>query len=243
MTRSAQLKRTIRPSARNRSPLLSRTSPMLSVNWTRLVPGMRSSRTIDLTVQSSPRSRPTSPRSPTPRRPAERTSSPCSGSCSPGSPRSPREATSLRPAAAAAKGEEARRLAVALGELAAMLRDLDTAAKLTVADARASIVATVTHDQDAITKRAAILLGKLDTPARLAGVALPVPDDFRRVADLAAAGKTVEAARRTGKTFAGARTPSRPRSTSGTPIAPTRSSPRSNWLSGRTIYLLASARR
>ncbi len=103
------------------------------------------------------------------------------------------ESDPLRRAADAAKAEEVRRLAAELAELAAQFRELDTAARQTTADARAALVAVVVRDQDALGKRAATLFGKLDTAARLAGVAFPVPDDFRRVATLAAAGKTVEA--------------------------------------------------
>ena len=99
----------------------------------------------------------------------------------------------LRLAAGAAKGEEVRRLAAELAELGARLRELDTAAKQTAADARAALAGAVAREQDALGKRAAALFGTLDTAARLAGVALPVPDDSRRVADLAAAGQTVEA--------------------------------------------------
>ena len=99
----------------------------------------------------------------------------------------------LRLAADAAKGDEVRRLAAELAGLAVRLRDLDTAAKQTAADARAALVGAVARDQDALGKRAVAFLGTLDTAARLAGVALPAPDDFRRAAALAAAGRTVDA--------------------------------------------------
>jgi hypothetical protein len=103
------------------------------------------------------------------------------------------ESEPLRTATSAARGDEVRRLAAALAELAARLRELDAAAKRTATDARAALVAAVARDQDALGKRATAAFAKLDTAARLAGVALPAPGDLLRVADLAAAGKTVEA--------------------------------------------------
>lgn len=99
----------------------------------------------------------------------------------------------LRLGTGAAKGEEVRRAAGALADLAARLNELDAAAKLTAADARDAVVAALARDQDALARRAALAFVSLDTPARLAGVAVPKPDEFLRVADLAAAGKTVEA--------------------------------------------------
>ena len=103
------------------------------------------------------------------------------------------ESDPLRLGTSAAKGEEIRRAAVALTDLGTRLSELDAAAKLTAADARDALVAALTREQDALAKRAALAFANLDTPARLAGVAVPKPDDFLRVADLAAAGKTVEA--------------------------------------------------
>ena len=103
------------------------------------------------------------------------------------------ESAPLRRAADTAKGAEARRLARTIAALGALLRDLDTAAKQTATDARTALIAAIARDQDAVGKRAAALMAKLDTAARLAGLAPLRPDDFRRVAALAAAGKTIEA--------------------------------------------------
>lgn len=103
------------------------------------------------------------------------------------------ESDPLRTAYDAAKADEVRQFAAALAELATHLRELDAAAKQTTADARAVLVAAIAREQDAVAKRAAALFADLDTAARLAGAALPQPGDFHRVAELAAAGKTVDA--------------------------------------------------
>ncbi len=103
------------------------------------------------------------------------------------------ESDPLRAAYDSAKAEEVRQLAAALAELTAHVRELDAAAKQTTAEARAALVAAVTRDQAAVAKRAAALFAKLEIAARLVGVAPPRPDDFRRITDLAAAGKTVDA--------------------------------------------------
>ncbi len=103
------------------------------------------------------------------------------------------ESEPLRTAAEGAKGNEARRLALAITELSALLRDLDTASRRTATDARDALVADIARDQESLNTRAAKLFATLDVSARLAGVAPPRLDDFRRVADLAAAGKPVEA--------------------------------------------------
>lgn len=103
------------------------------------------------------------------------------------------ESEPLRAAVEAAKGAEVRRLAEAARRLADSLRQLDAGAKRTASDARAALVAVIARDQNALAKQTTALCGKLETPCRLAGVALPRADDFLRVADLAAAGRTVEA--------------------------------------------------
>lgn len=92
-----------------------------------------------------------------------------------------------------AGGEEARRAAQNVAALSDTLRELDAASARTVADARAALVADLARDQDALAQRAAKLFVALETPARLAGINPPRHADFRRVTDLAAAGKTVEA--------------------------------------------------
>jgi hypothetical protein len=99
----------------------------------------------------------------------------------------------LRAAAAAARGEDVRRLAGSLADLAARIRELDAAARDAAEELRVALAAGIVRDQDALAERAAAALGGLDTAARLAGLAPPNPDDFRRVAGLAVAGKTVAA--------------------------------------------------
>ena len=103
------------------------------------------------------------------------------------------DSDTLTRAVTGARGEEVRRLATDLAELAALTRDLDAAAKQTAADTRAALVATLTRDLDAFTERAARAFSRADTAARLAGIVLPAPADFRRIGDLAAAGRTVDA--------------------------------------------------
>ncbi|MBP3957098.1 hypothetical protein J8F10_17675 [Gemmata sp. G18] len=103
------------------------------------------------------------------------------------------ESAPLRAAAESAKGTEARRLAQSLFELSAQIRDLDKVARQTSIGAQATILERLAHDQEALTKRAAQLFAAIDTAARLAGSAPPKLEEFRRVVDLAALGKTVEA--------------------------------------------------
>ncbi len=103
------------------------------------------------------------------------------------------ESAPLRTAAEGARGTEARRLAQALFEFSTQLRDLDAAARQTSIDAQATVLERLAHDQELLTKRAAQLFMEIDTAARLTGSAPPKIDDFRRVVDLAARGKTVEA--------------------------------------------------
>lgn len=103
------------------------------------------------------------------------------------------ESDLLRAAVDAAKGDELRRLAKRLRELADNLHALDTAAKQTASDTRAEFVATLSNNQAALTKKTAALFASLETPAGLAGLPLPRTEDFLRVAELAALGRTVEA--------------------------------------------------
>ncbi len=99
----------------------------------------------------------------------------------------------LRTAMERAKGDEVRHFALTLKELATQLRDLDAAARKTAADARDALVADIARDQEELTKRAAKLFATVDVAARLVGAAPPKLGDFRRVAELATAGKAVEA--------------------------------------------------
>lgn len=103
------------------------------------------------------------------------------------------DSEALRAAVEGAGGEEARRAARNVAALSGALRELDAASVRTVADARAALVADLARDQDALAQRAAKLFAALENPARLAGINPPRHADVRRVTDLAAAGKTVEA--------------------------------------------------
>jgi hypothetical protein len=99
----------------------------------------------------------------------------------------------LRRGVEAATGAEARRLAADVKALAALLRDLDAAARQLNADARRLFLDGLVRAQAALADRAAALFTRLDTAARLARVTPPGPDAFRRVADLLARDKVVDA--------------------------------------------------
>jgi|GEM_PF-2210516 len=99
----------------------------------------------------------------------------------------------LRTAVEAAKGDELRRLAKRLLELADRLHDLDAAARQTAGETRAEFVTTLDNNQAALAKKTAAIFASLETPARLAGLPLPRAEEFLRVAELAAGGRTVEA--------------------------------------------------
>jgi hypothetical protein len=103
------------------------------------------------------------------------------------------ESDALKAAVGSTRVEEVRRLAGVISELATKLRELDAAARESADEIRSALAGGIARDQDALEKRVTSVFAELDTAARLAGVALPRPEDFRRIADLAAAAKTVEA--------------------------------------------------
>ncbi|MDY3556540.1 hypothetical protein R5W24_005706 [Gemmata sp. JC717] len=99
----------------------------------------------------------------------------------------------LRLALEGGRSEEARRFASDLAELAEATRGLDAASQRTIADARAALVARFAADQEEQTRRAERLLAATETAARLVGVGPPRANEFRKVTELAATGRTVEA--------------------------------------------------
>ena len=99
----------------------------------------------------------------------------------------------LRLAADGAKVEEVRRLAAELVALDARLRDLDAASRQTVARRPRRARRRHRRDLDAISKRRCGALRQTGHGRAAGRVALPAPEDFRRVAELAAMGKTVDA--------------------------------------------------
>ncbi|MDB5310991.1 MAG: hypothetical protein JWO38_5193 [Gemmataceae bacterium] len=103
------------------------------------------------------------------------------------------ESDSLKGGADAAAGREVTRLAAEAKALAALIRDLDAASDRLAADLRRSLLDQLAREQSGFAGRAAGFLARLDTAARLAGVAPPKPDDFRRVADLLAQDRLVDA--------------------------------------------------
>lgn len=103
------------------------------------------------------------------------------------------ESDVLQTAYDGAKADELRRLLGELAELTAHLRELDAAAKQTAADTRASLVAGVAREQEAIVRLAAARFARLETATRLAGTAPPPTADLARVADHLAAGNALPA--------------------------------------------------
>jgi hypothetical protein len=99
----------------------------------------------------------------------------------------------LKTAAGATTGREAARLSADAKSLAAMLRDLDRAAKQLTADTRRGLLARLGKTQLGLTDRAATVLTQSATATRLAGVTTPKPEDFRRVADLLAQDRVIAA--------------------------------------------------
>jgi hypothetical protein len=103
------------------------------------------------------------------------------------------ESEPLRRGTDSAAGRDARELAASLKELAGLLRELDAATRDLTTDVRRELVEGLGRLQYALAAKAAGLLARTETAARLARVALPKPDEFRRPAELIAAGKTAEA--------------------------------------------------
>lgn len=99
----------------------------------------------------------------------------------------------LRLAFEGAGGDEVRAFAREIAELTDAVRELDDASRRTAAEAWAALAVQFASDQDVLAGRAGRLFAALETPARLAGLAPPRASEFRKVADLAAAGNTVGA--------------------------------------------------
>ncbi len=92
-----------------------------------------------------------------------------------------------------ASGREARTLAAELRELTVALRDLDTATQALADETRRGLLALAGELQAECSASAAVLLERIDLAARLVGLAPPRPEEFRRIADLIARDKIVEA--------------------------------------------------
>lgn len=103
------------------------------------------------------------------------------------------ESEPLKTGADAAGGREARQLAADAKALAALLRDLDAAAKQLTAETRGKLLEAIAKAQATVADRAAKVLPPAELPARLAGVTPPKPEDFRRVADLLTQDKLLDA--------------------------------------------------
>jgi hypothetical protein len=103
------------------------------------------------------------------------------------------ESEALRGAADAAQQQEFDRLAASVSDLAGMVRELNTAATQLHADARAFLLMAATAEQKALAAKAAALLVRVETAARLANVALPKAAEFDAVTDQLAAGRSTEA--------------------------------------------------
>ena len=99
----------------------------------------------------------------------------------------------LKTAAGATTGREAARLSADAKGLAALLRDLDRAAAQLTDDTRRGLLTGLAKSQLALAHRAAALLTASATATRMAGVTPPKPDDFRRVADLLARDRVIDA--------------------------------------------------
>jgi hypothetical protein len=103
------------------------------------------------------------------------------------------ESDSLREATEAARQGEARRLGIALQELAGLVRDLDAASKHLVNEARRSLFVDAARVQTRLAARVDTLLTRTARAARVAGTELPRAKEFARLAALIEAGRTVEA--------------------------------------------------
>ncbi|MBA4187115.1 MAG: hypothetical protein C0467_03770 [Planctomycetaceae bacterium] len=99
----------------------------------------------------------------------------------------------LRKATDAARQQEFDRLAGNATELAEMIRDLNIAAREFHDTIKERIFAAITADQKGLATDAVALLSRVETAARLANAALPKAEEFRRVSDLIADGKNVDA--------------------------------------------------
>ncbi|MCE9565245.1 MAG: hypothetical protein K8U57_24700 [Planctomycetes bacterium] len=103
------------------------------------------------------------------------------------------ESATLRNATEAAKQQEFVRLATHATDLAEMIHEFNDAVQKFQADAKSQAFAAITTDQKVLAANAVVLLARIETAARLANVVLPKAEEFRRVAELVADGKNVEA--------------------------------------------------
>lgn len=99
----------------------------------------------------------------------------------------------LRLAAGRARQAEFTRVLESVRELMRDIRALSDASARLEAGTRLALFRAIAKDQGQIVALATVLDSQSATAARLAGVELPKPEQFVRIADLIAAGKTVEA--------------------------------------------------
>jgi hypothetical protein len=93
----------------------------------------------------------------------------------------------------AAAGREAAALAAEATALAGLVRELDAAADRLTADLRRALLDDLVRADKDLADRAVVVIKESGTAARLVRTNLPSPDDFRRVAELIAADKLVDA--------------------------------------------------
>lgn len=103
------------------------------------------------------------------------------------------ESDTLRPAAEAARAAEFRRLVVNANELAEQVRELDAASKQMISEAHKELLAAILKEHGEATAKAAALLRRIETPARLINIRTPQTDDFRRIARLMDEAQSLEA--------------------------------------------------
>ncbi len=103
------------------------------------------------------------------------------------------ESEALRKATDAAKQHEFQMLATNTADLTSMIHELNDAAREFQANAQELVFGSIIADQKALAASAEGVLARLDTAARLAKITPPKAEDFRRVAELVADGKNVDA--------------------------------------------------
>ncbi len=103
------------------------------------------------------------------------------------------ESEPLRIVAEAARQQEVEKLAASASDLAGMVHNANVAAKQLQADVRAELLALITAEQKALATKAAALLAKIETAARLANVVPPKPEAFQTIAGLVGEGKSIPA--------------------------------------------------
>jgi hypothetical protein len=103
------------------------------------------------------------------------------------------DSPALRRAVAASAARDARRLAAEANALADRVRDLDTAADRLAAEVRRGLLVRLARVQGQTADRAAAVLARAETAARLGRVTLPPAAEFRQAAGLIADGKLVDA--------------------------------------------------